>query len=139
MNSQNHIMLGSIDAWFYRALAGLSPLEPGWRAVRVRPRPLGDLAFVEARVDTVSGRVAAAWRRTSEAFTLEATVPVGSSAEVHVPLLFPGSITESGRVVWPAGPGPEPPAGVGPVRAEADRVVFQVSSGVYRFELKKAG
>ncbi|TFG57914.1 MAG: alpha-L-rhamnosidase, partial [Candidatus Aminicenantes bacterium] len=41
MNSQNHIMLGSIDAWFYRVIAGLSPGLPGWRTVRIRPHTLG--------------------------------------------------------------------------------------------------
>ena len=35
MNSQNHIMLGSIDAWFYRYLAGiqLDPSIPGWQKI----------------------------------------------------------------------------------------------------------
>lgn len=133
MNSQNHIMLGSIDAWFYRVLAGLSPLGPGWRKVRIRPHPLGDLSFVEARVDTVSGRIAAAWRRTNDAFALELTVPAGSTAEVHVPLLFPGSVVESGEPVWPAGRAEKPVAGIVSARAEGDRAVFEVRSGTYRF------
>ena len=32
MNSQNHIMLGSVDAWFYRFLAGIQidSSEAGW-------------------------------------------------------------------------------------------------------------
>ena len=64
MNSQNHIMLGSIDAWFYRVLAGLSPLAPGWKGVRVRPHLLGDLTAVEARLETVAGAVGASWRKT---------------------------------------------------------------------------
>jgi alpha-L-rhamnosidase len=29
MNSHNHIMFGSIDAWFYKYLGGLAPLKPG--------------------------------------------------------------------------------------------------------------
>jgi alpha-L-rhamnosidase len=37
MNSHNHIMLGSVDAWFYKALAGIRCLEPGWRRIRIQP------------------------------------------------------------------------------------------------------
>ncbi|HOW85327.1 MAG TPA: family 78 glycoside hydrolase catalytic domain [Candidatus Aminicenantes bacterium] len=136
MNSQNHIMLGSIDAWFYRVLAGLSPLRPGWRKIRIRPHVLGDLSFVEASLETVSGRVSAGWKREGETFTLEASVPVGSEGEVHVPLLRPGArITESGQVVRPAGRVADAVAGLAPAGGEAGWAVFNVGSGTYRFEL----
>jgi alpha-L-rhamnosidase len=138
MNSQNHIMLGSIDAWFYRVLAGLSPLLPGWKAVRIRPHVLGDLAFVEAALDTVAGKVSASWRKTDEAFSLEVAVPVGSTGEVHVPLLWPGSrVTESGKVLWRAGHAVDKVPDISLVGDVADRVVFNVGSGAYKFELKK--
>jgi alpha-L-rhamnosidase len=139
MNSQNHIMLGSIDAWFYRVLAGLSPLRPGWQAVRVRPHVLGDLTFVEASVETMAGRVSAAWRKDDEAFSLEAAIPVGASGEVHIPLLWPGArIAESGLALWRAGRAVETVPGIEPAGEEAGRAVFKVGSGVYRFELRKA-
>jgi alpha-L-rhamnosidase len=138
MNSQNHIMLGSIDGWFYRVLAGLAPLGPGWRAVRVRPHVLGDLTSVEASVETVCGRVAAAWRRDAGSFTLEVTIPACATGEVHVPLLFPGAaVTESGKYVWPAGRDAAPVSGISSARAEGDRAIFTVESGTYRFEQKK--
>jgi alpha-L-rhamnosidase len=139
MNSQNHIMLGSIDAWLYRVLAGLSPLLPGWRTVRVRPHVLGDLAFVEAGLATVAGRVASSWRRTDEAFSLEVAIPVGSEGEVHVPVLWPGArIIESGQVVWRAGHAVGTVPEVALAGGDGDRVVFKTGSGVYKFEVKKA-
>jgi alpha-L-rhamnosidase len=138
MNSQNHIMLGSIDAWLYRVLAGLSPLLPGWKAVRVRPHVLGDLAFVEAGLETVAGRVGSSWRRTDEAFSLEVRIPVGSAGEVHVPLLWPGArVIESGKVVWRAGHAVDTVPGIALADGDGERVVFNVGSGVYKFELKK--
>ena len=138
MNSQNHIMLGSIDAWFYRVLAGLSPLEPGWRKVRVRPYPLGDLSFVEARVETASGRVAAAWRRADGSFTLDVEIPVCARGEIHIPLIFPGAVAESGQTVWTAGGASGRVPGILSSRAEGDRAVFEVGSGAYRFELSQS-
>ncbi len=138
MNSQNHIMFGSIDAWFYRVLAGLSPLLPGWKAVRVRPHALGDLAFVEAALDTVAGRVAASWRRSAEAFSLEIAIPVGATGEIHVPLLWPGGrIVESGKVLWRAGHAIDAVPGIDLAGDDSEHAVFKVGSGAYAFELKK--
>jgi len=137
MNSQNHIMLGSIDGWFYRVLAGLSPLRPGWKAVRVRPHVLGDLTFVEARLDTAAGRVEASWRLTEEGFSLEVMVPVGATGEVHVPLLWPGAkVLESGKLLWRAGHAVEPVPEIDLAGDDRKRVVFKVGSGSYMFELK---
>jgi alpha-L-rhamnosidase len=138
MNSQNHIMFGSIDAWFYRVLAGLSPLRPGWKTVRVRPWVLGDLESVEARLETVAGPVGAAWRRGDEDLTLEAMIPVGAAGEIHVPLLWPGArILESGQVVWRAGRSVEAVPEVVLAGDSGMRVVFKVGSGAYRFEVRK--
>ena len=138
MNSQNHIMLGSIDAWFYRVLAGLSPLLPGWKAVRVRPHVPGDLASVEARVDTVAGRVGAAWQRTGDAFSLEVAIPVGATGEIHVPLLWHGSrIFESGKMLWRAGHSVDTVPEIALAGDDGKRVVFKVGSGAYKFEMKK--
>jgi alpha-L-rhamnosidase len=138
MNSQNHIMLGSIDGWFYRVLAGLSPLLPGWKSVRVRPHLLGDLSFVEARFETVAGPVGAAWRRTEDALSLDVTIPVGSAGEVHVPLVWPGArIMESGRVVWREGRAVEAVPEIVPAGEDGARVVFKTGSGAYAFEVKK--
>jgi alpha-L-rhamnosidase len=136
MNSQNHIMLGSIDAWFYRVLAGLSPLAPGWKSVRVRPHLLGDLTAVEARLETVAGAVGASWRKTGQELVLEVDIPVGAAGEVHVPLLGPGArIMESGRVVWRAGRAAEAVPEVVLAGDDGPRVVFRVGSGAYKFEV----
>jgi len=138
MNSQNHIMLGSIDGWFYRVLAGLSPLLPGWQAVRVRPHLLGDLSFVEARLDTVAGPVGAAWRLADETLSLECRIPVGASGEIHVPFPWPGArITESGRTLWSGDAPAEKDPEIVPAGRAGAWVVFKTGSGAFRFEVKK--
>lgn len=37
MNSHNHPMYGSISAWFYKYLAGISAEAPGFAAVKIQP------------------------------------------------------------------------------------------------------
>ena len=140
MNSQNHIMLGSIDAWFYRVIAGLSPVLPGWKAVRVRPHILGDLTFAEAKLETVAGMVRSAWDKAADSFSMEVSIPVGAVGEVHVPLLWPGArIFESGKLLWRAGHAVESALEVVLAGDDGKRAVFKTGSGDYRFELKKSG
>jgi alpha-L-rhamnosidase len=140
MNSQNHIMLGSIDAWFYRVLAGLSPARPGWSKVRVRPHVLGDLAFVEACLETVAGPVSSSWTRSGEGLALKVRIPVGSTAEVHVPLLGPGArVLESGKTLWRAGHAVETVPEITWAGDDERAVAFEVGSGSYTFESRTGG
>ena len=83
--SLDHFYFGSVDDWFYGSLAGLQPLEPGYRVFRVKPIPCGDLNFVCARVDTPYGEIAVEWRRKSGRFALDVSVPVNTSAQIHMP------------------------------------------------------
>ena len=140
MNSQNHIMLGSVDAWFYRVIAGLSPLLPGWKAVRVRPHVLGGMSFAEASIETVAGKVRSAWKKTEDSFSLEVAIPVGATGEVHIPFLWHGAgIFESGKLLWRAGHAVDPIPEVALAGDDAKRAVFKIGSGDYRFELNKGG
>jgi alpha-L-rhamnosidase len=140
MNSQNHIMLGSIDAWFYRVIAGLSPALPGWKAVRVRPHVLGGLSFAEAGLETMAGKVRSAWKKGEDSFSLEVGIPVGAGGEVHIPLLWHGSrIFESGKVLWRAGRAVESVPEVALAGDDGKWAVFKTGSGDFRFELKETG
>ena len=139
MNSHNHIMLGSIDAWFYRTLAGLTLIEPGWKKFQVKPLILGDLTSAEATLKTVRGPVRSAWTKNESSLSLEVLVPVGASARVHIPELYPdGVVVESGKAVWRGPRAGDPVSGIIAAGREERHTVFDVGSGAYRFELKKA-
>ncbi len=139
MNSHNHIMLGSIDAWFYRRLAGLAPAAPGWSAVEVKPGVFGDLAWARAKVRTVRGPAAVSWKRSDAAFALDVTVPPGSKARVHVPRLWEkASLLEGGSPVWKGDPAAAMPEGVAFAGADAKEVRLDVASGDYAFALERA-
>jgi alpha-L-rhamnosidase len=140
MNSQNHIMLGSVDAWFYSTIAGLSLLEPGWKRFQVKPHLLGDLTSAEASLRTVRGPVRAAWKKDESCFSLEVLIPVGAVAKVHLPELYPdGVVTESGKVIWRGSRAGEAVPGITAAGREERHAVFEVRSGAYRFELRKTG
>ena len=55
MTSFNHYALGAVADWLHGTVAGLAPAEPGYRRLRVEPRPGGGLTHANARLRTPYG------------------------------------------------------------------------------------
>ncbi|EPS31496.1 putative alpha-L-rhamnosidase [Penicillium oxalicum 114-2] len=85
MTSFNHYALGSIINWLHKTVAGVSPLEPGWRRVLVHPIPGGTVNQAEAIYNTVYGRLECRWKIVWGKFELEVMVPPNSWARVVLP------------------------------------------------------
>jgi alpha-L-rhamnosidase len=85
MTSFNHYALGAVADWMHRILAGLAPAEPGYRRLRIAPRPGGRLTSAAAAHETPYGTAEVAWTLEGEAFSLELTVPPNTDAEVSLP------------------------------------------------------
>ncbi|MEM3713715.1 MAG: family 78 glycoside hydrolase catalytic domain, partial [Nitrososphaeria archaeon] len=125
MNSHNHVMFGSVDAWFYKYLAGLSPIVAGWKKFKVKPYIVGDLKYVSSSIATVRGKIKVSWERSDNAFKLNLSVPNECQAELHLPVLWEKySISENGKEMKFA-------------EQRKARVVFDVNSGNYEFTIKK--
>ena len=134
MNSHNHIMLGSVDAWFYKNIGGIALIEPGWRKVRIAPTPFDGLTSAETSVMTVRGEVRVRWSSEAKRFALEARVPVGVSAEVRLPLLWENAgVLESGRLIWENGCPKTAVEGVACAGHSSRDVSFEILSGTYTF------
>ena len=82
MNSYCHPMYGAVGAWFYSALAGLAPLEDGWKRFSVAPKLPKKLMSCQATVDTPRGRVNIRWVRREGRAYMQLDVPFGAEAEV---------------------------------------------------------
>jgi hypothetical protein len=104
--------------------------------VRVACTAAGAAAAVASEAAAAAGRLPAAPPGTTWA-VVNATVPGGSTGEVHVPLLSAanGTITESGAVVWRAGEF-VPGAAVGVTGGGSDGrfAWFFTRSGNYSFQ-----
>ncbi len=57
MTSFNHYALGAVVDWMHRTIGGIAPLEPGYRRVRIAPRPGGGLTWASTSLETVHGLV----------------------------------------------------------------------------------
>ncbi|OEV30127.1 hypothetical protein AN219_12685 [Streptomyces nanshensis] len=99
MTSFNHYALGAVADWMHRVVAGLAPAAPGYREITVRPRPHPPLTHASARHHTPYGEASVAWQRADGRFSLDAVVPVGTSATVHLPGQEPVTVGH-GRHSW---------------------------------------
>ncbi|GAB2909165.1 family 78 glycoside hydrolase catalytic domain [Nonomuraea fastidiosa] len=94
MTSFNHYALGAVADFLHRTVAGLAPAAPGYRRLRVAPRPGGGLTEAEAALDTPYGPARVAWTRAGGELTVTVTVPPGVTAELDLP--FKGAPAEVG-------------------------------------------
>ncbi len=127
--SNNHVMLGSIDAWFYRTLGGINidEVRPGFKHIIIKPFIPQDLSFVDASLKTIRGKVRSRWDYTDGDVRLRVVIPVNSSATVFIPAQDKESVTESGQLA-------ESSPGVQFIQTEKHWVVFRVGSGEYDFK-----
>jgi alpha-L-rhamnosidase len=125
--SNNHYMLGTVDQWFYSHVAGISPdpSGPGYERFVVRPYP-GGVNETKAKYESIRGEIEADWKHADDSFQLEVTIPVNSTATVHVPTSDRGSVTEGGIPADRAD-------GVRFLDVRDGYAVYEVGSGKYRF------
>ena len=129
MNSQNHVMLvGDLLTWFFENLAGIGadPKAPGFKHILMHPTPVGDLTHVKATHDSPYGLIASEWKAEDGRFEWNITVPPNTSAMIFFPATDATAVTEGGQPARQA-------AGVEFIAQQADRAVFKIGSGEYRF------
>jgi len=132
-SSQNHLMLGHIEQWFYGGLAGIRP-DPeiaGLRRIDIHPQVVGDLTSVEASWQTFRGPIVVRWRiEDHHLFRLAISVPPGVAATVHLPAAS-AELVREGQV--PASRAP----GVRFLRQAAADMTFEIVSGDYDFAVRE--
>jgi|AGTN01.1.fsa_nt_gi Alpha-L-rhamnosidase N-terminal domain./Bacterial alpha-L-rhamnosidase. len=84
--SWNHFMMGQIEEWFYKSLAGITTdNHSGYRSFVIAPKPVGDLTFVEASYNTLYGTIAVDWMIEGNQFKMNVSVPANCSAKIYMP------------------------------------------------------
>lgn len=116
MTSFNHYALGSVGGWMHSYMVGMTPSEPGWKKMRVQPRPGGGLKFAEGSHLTPYGLARVRWEISIESqIKVTVVVPPNTTAEVILPCEQPNEGREVGSgkheftrayvsVEWPCKP-----------------------------------
>ena len=86
MNSLNHYSYGSVVEFLYRYAAGIIPVEPGFRKVKIAPNPEIRLGYLDCSYDSVYGKYVSNWSIEADGkLTFHIEIPFGCEAEVILP------------------------------------------------------
>ncbi|MBI9048763.1 MAG: family 78 glycoside hydrolase catalytic domain [Anaerolineaceae bacterium] len=128
MNSFNHYAYGAIGAWMYAVIGGidLDPEQPAYKHIIMHPYPGGGLTNGTAKVYSMYGIIRSAWTQESDRFNWQVTVPVNSTATIHVPAQDVSQVTESGQYL-------ESATGVTFLHMDDGFAVLSIVPGTYNF------
>lgn len=86
MNSLNHYAYGSVMEFVYAYVAGIRPLEPGYKKAILAPHPDIRIPFVNCSYDSVSGKYVCNWKiKEDGTMHVQIEIPFNCSAVVELP------------------------------------------------------
>lgn len=86
MNSLNHYSFGSVVEFIYRYSAGIIPIEPGFKKVRIAPQPDIRLRSMNCSYNSASGKYISDWRIEADGtLSFHIEIPFDCEAEVFLP------------------------------------------------------
>ena len=132
MNSHNHHMFASAGTFLYNVLAGINRGQgAGYADIRIQPELVHGLDWLSASTNTINGLITSAWHRVGSGYTLKITIPVGSTATVHLPMLKVEDpiLTESGQPLTANGN----ISGILQVGTLHENYIVKIGSGNYTF------
>ena len=137
MNSHNHIMLGSVDTWFYKSLVGINLLEPCWKKIKIKPFIPKDMNYATASIYTIKGLLYCSWEKKNKSLKLIINIPVGSICETWIPIEdFNCEIKEGNISIWKNGSITEVINGIKYKELKNNFIIFDIGSGYYQFYIE---
>jgi alpha-L-rhamnosidase len=127
--SNNHVMFGSVDNWYYRTLAGINidDQNPGFKNIIIKPWVHPDVGWAKASLQTMRSKIASSWEYADGFYILDVNIPVNSTATVYVLASGPEGVTENGKTI-------DGDNDVKFLRQEEKYAVYLISSGQYSFK-----
>lgn len=83
--SNCHPMFGSVSGWFYKWLAGVRPVTPGFKQFMIAPVLPAGLSQVRCNYESPQGTIVANWDKKGNTSTFNITVPAGSVGTFQLP------------------------------------------------------
>ncbi len=85
MNSYNHYAYGSVMEFVVKRIAGLQPVDAGYKKIRISPNPCRGLAEIKAEYLSASGKIISGYKQKNGKITFFAEIPKGVEAEIILP------------------------------------------------------
>lgn len=80
--SRLHNCYNGIGSWFYQALGGIIPTQPGYRRVAIQPQTPAGIDWVDVREETPYGTLKVYWERKDNRKVMKVSIPVGIMADI---------------------------------------------------------
>ncbi len=129
-SSQDHLMLGDAEEWFYAGMLGLH-VDFARRApeqIVIDPALLPQIKSAQVDYQSVKGVIRVAWDHLPGQTRLDVTIPPNARAVVRLPQAAGSTLLESGQPVAQA-------AGVTPLHSHAGSADLEIGSGQYHFSI----
>ena len=68
----------------YKCIAGIAPLEAGYKKTRIAPQPNAPLTSASGSLNTPYGKVSSSWKIKNNEFQLETTIPPNTTATIVI-------------------------------------------------------
>jgi len=85
MISFNHYASGAVGEFLYKRVAGIEPVEGGYKKFKIQPLTGGGITYAKGEVDTPYGKISSEWKTVDGKFTLKVRVPVSTECTVVLP------------------------------------------------------
>lgn len=128
--SKSHPFQGGFTAWFYDGIGGINPDpgNPGFKHIILRPQFVKSLDWASARYNSIHGLISSKWENTTDAFIWKVSVPVNTTATIHIPTDVRDNVLEGNTLASKAN-------GVTFLRVENGQCVYKIGSGDYLFKV----
>lgn len=84
MTSFNHYALGAVASFLHTTVAGLQPVDPGYKRFLIQPRPGGTVTQAAAHTITPYGKAAVSWSISEDQLTVDFEIPPNTEAIVRL-------------------------------------------------------
>lgn len=125
-NSWNHFMMGQIEEWFYKSLAGIVPDggNLGFKHFFIQPEIVGDMTFAKATYQSLYGNIVSEWEMNGNTISFTIGVPANTTATIKLPVGASSKLTINGKSL-------KRNKAVMKVYKKTEKPTFTVGSGVY--------
>ena len=127
MNSFNHYAYGAIGEWMYSHAIGIQRDEdrPAYKHIILQPKVGGEMSFAKGSFESPYGVITSGWEKTAKGYVYRVTVPANTTASLtlQAPSVSAVKVLKGSE-------------GVGPFRSLEGRVMAELRSGSYEFEVR---
>lgn len=131
ISSNNHLMLGHLMQWFYESIGGIQQQENSiaFKTLIIKPCVVGDISNATSYFNTPYGTVKTNWKKLSDSFHLNVTIPANSTASVYLPVTGKSIVLENGSMINKS-------KDIHFVKKTNEYLIYKVGSGSYNFIVK---